>query len=100
MGCAGPLLIFAHTLPFTNQLEANKMAAIVASNFAVAAPSKVAARKISSRKAALPGASMIPPIERKIQHHHVQFGEINPEGSPIARVATRLFRARSREARH
>ena len=34
------------------------MAAIVASNFAVAAPSKVAARKISSRKAALPGASM------------------------------------------
>ena len=32
-----------------------KMAAIVASNFAVAAPVKVAARKISSRRAALPG---------------------------------------------
>ena len=31
------------------------MAAIVASNFAVAAPAKVAARKISSRRAALPG---------------------------------------------
>ena len=31
------------------------MAAIVASNFAVAAPVKVAARKISSRRAALPG---------------------------------------------
>jgi len=30
------------------------MAAIVASNFAVAAPAKVAARKISSRRAALP----------------------------------------------
>ena len=94
------LLIFAHTPSFTHQLKANKMAAIVASNFAVAAPSKVAARKISSRKAALPGASMIPPIERKIQHHRVRFGEINPEGSTIARAATRLVRASSREARH
>ena len=35
----------------------NKMAAIVASNFAVAPPSKVAARKISSRKSAMPGTS-------------------------------------------
>lgn len=34
------------------------MAAIVASNFAVAAPTKVAARKLSARKAvALPGES-------------------------------------------
>jgi hypothetical protein len=32
------------------------MAAIVASNFAVAAPSKVAARKNIARKSALPGA--------------------------------------------
>ena len=40
------------------------MAAIVASNFAVAAPAKVAARKISSRRAALPGTCEREPPRR------------------------------------
>ena len=40
------------------------MAAIVASNFAIAAPAKVAARKISSRRAALPGTCEREPPRR------------------------------------
>ena len=58
--CAPPRS-YLHTLPASRTTQNNKMAAIVASNFAVAAPSKVAARKISSRRAALPGTSRCDP---------------------------------------
>ena len=63
------------------------MAAIVASNFAVAAPAKVAARKISSRRAALPGTC-------KCETHRL--GETN---NFIRASRTRRGRAETTETR-